>query len=146
VTPVAAVNRVPVIFTIVPPAIGPLLVPRALTTLHVGRPDRPVGTVVVVVRPLVVVVVGTVVVAVEAVVGGDEVVVVPEEVVVVVGEAVGGPPVGGDVTGGPVDGRAKANPSAADVAEVPPSVITVRSTIPLPAGDVALIEVAEVTL
>ena len=35
------------------------------------------------------------------------------------------------------------NWSAADVAEVPPAVVTLISTVPVPAGDVAVIEVAE---
>ena len=37
------------------------------------------------------------------------------------------------------------NWSAADVAEVPPGVVTVTSTVPAPAGEVAVIEVAELT-
>ena len=40
----------------------------------------------------------------------------------------------------------KANRSAADVAEVPPAVVTVTSTVPLPVGDVAVIEVAELMM
>jgi hypothetical protein len=32
------------------------------------------------------------------------------------------------------------------VAEVPPGVVTVTSTVPAPAGDVAVIEVAELTV
>ena len=35
------------------------------------------------------------------------------------------------------------NSSAGEVAEVPPAVVTVTSTVPLPAGEVAVIEVAE---
>ena len=35
------------------------------------------------------------------------------------------------------------NSSAGEVAEVPPGVVTVTSTVPLPAGEVAVIEVAE---
>ena len=38
------------------------------------------------------------------------------------------------------------NWSAADVAEVPAPVVTVTSTVPAPAGDVATIEVAELTV
>ena len=38
------------------------------------------------------------------------------------------------------------NWSAADVADVPPAVVTVTSTVPLPAGDVAVIDVAELTV
>jgi hypothetical protein len=38
------------------------------------------------------------------------------------------------------------NWSAADVADVPPAVVTVTSTVPVPAGDVAVIEVAELTV
>jgi hypothetical protein len=38
------------------------------------------------------------------------------------------------------------NRSAADVADVPPGVVTVISTVPLPAGDVAVIDVAELTV
>ena len=36
--------------------------------------------------------------------------------------------------------------SADEVAEVPPGVVTVTSTVPLPAGEVAVIEVAESTV
>ena len=36
--------------------------------------------------------------------------------------------------------------SAAEIAEVPPVVVTVTSTVPTPAGDVAVIEVAELTV
>jgi hypothetical protein len=32
------------------------------------------------------------------------------------------------------------------VADVPPAVVTVTSTVPVPAGDVAVIEVAELTV
>ncbi len=38
------------------------------------------------------------------------------------------------------------NWSAAEVAEVPPTVVTVRSTVPVPAGAVAVREVAETTV
>ena len=38
------------------------------------------------------------------------------------------------------------NWSADEVAEVPPVVVTVTSTVPLPAGEVAVIEVAESTV
>ena len=38
------------------------------------------------------------------------------------------------------------NWSAADVAEVPPAVVTLTSTVPVPAGDVAVIWVAELTV
>ena len=38
------------------------------------------------------------------------------------------------------------NWSAADVAEVPPAVVTRTSTVPVPAGEVAVIEVAELTV
>ena len=38
------------------------------------------------------------------------------------------------------------NWSAAEVAEVPPVVVTVTSTVPVPAGDVAVIEVDETTV
>ena len=38
------------------------------------------------------------------------------------------------------------NWSAAEVAEVPPVVVTLMSTVPVPAGDVAVIEVAELTV
>ena len=38
------------------------------------------------------------------------------------------------------------NWSAAEVAEVPPGVVTVTSTVPAPAGEVAVIEVAELTV
>ena len=38
------------------------------------------------------------------------------------------------------------NWSAADVAEVPPAVVTVTSTVPVPAGEVAVIWVAELTV
>ena len=38
------------------------------------------------------------------------------------------------------------NWSAADVAEVPPTVVTLMSTVPVPAGDVAVICVAELTV
>ena len=38
------------------------------------------------------------------------------------------------------------NWSAGEVAEVPPGVVTVTSTVPLPAGEVAVIEVAESTV
>jgi hypothetical protein len=38
------------------------------------------------------------------------------------------------------------NWSAAEVAEVPPPVVTVTSTVPVPAGAVAVIEVAELTV
>jgi hypothetical protein len=38
------------------------------------------------------------------------------------------------------------NWSAADVADVPPAVVTVTSTVPVPAGEVAVIEVAELTV
>ncbi|PIT03973.1 hypothetical protein TSA1_26775 [Bradyrhizobium nitroreducens] len=38
------------------------------------------------------------------------------------------------------------NWSAAEVADVPPAVVTVISTVPVPAGDVAVIEVAELTV
>ena len=36
--------------------------------------------------------------------------------------------------------------SAADVADVPPVVVTLTSTVPVPAGDVAVIWVAELTV
>ncbi|MHC2619285.1 hypothetical protein ACVIW2_001317 [Bradyrhizobium huanghuaihaiense] len=38
------------------------------------------------------------------------------------------------------------NWSAAEVAEVPPAVVTLTSTVPLPAGEVAVIWVAELTV
>jgi hypothetical protein len=38
------------------------------------------------------------------------------------------------------------NWSAAEVAEVPPAVVTLTSTVPVPAGEVAVIEVAELTV
>ncbi len=38
------------------------------------------------------------------------------------------------------------NWSAADVAEVPPVVVTLTSTVLVPAGEVAVIEVAELTV
>ena len=38
------------------------------------------------------------------------------------------------------------NWSPADVVEVPPDVVTLTSTVPVPAGDVAVIDVAETTL
>jgi hypothetical protein len=38
------------------------------------------------------------------------------------------------------------NWSAADVAEVPPVVVTLISTVPVPAGDVAVIDVEELTV
>jgi hypothetical protein len=38
------------------------------------------------------------------------------------------------------------NWSAADVAEVPPAVVTLTSTVPVPAGEVAVIEVPEMTV
>ena len=38
------------------------------------------------------------------------------------------------------------NWSAADVADVPPAVVTFTSTVPVPAGDVAVIDVAETTV
>jgi hypothetical protein len=38
------------------------------------------------------------------------------------------------------------NRSAAAVADVPPTVVTVTSTVPVPAGDVAVIWVAELTV
>ena len=38
------------------------------------------------------------------------------------------------------------NWSAADVADVPPAVVTLTSTVPVPAGDVAVIWVAELTV
>jgi len=38
------------------------------------------------------------------------------------------------------------NWSAADVAEVPPVVVTLISTVPVPAGEVAVIWVAELTV
>jgi hypothetical protein len=38
------------------------------------------------------------------------------------------------------------NWSAASVAEVPPGVVTLTSTVPVPAGDVAVICVAEMTV
>ncbi|MGY4359591.1 hypothetical protein ACVW0J_006084 [Bradyrhizobium sp. i1.7.7] len=38
------------------------------------------------------------------------------------------------------------NWSAADVADVPPAVVTRTSTVPVPAGDVAAIWVAELTV
>jgi len=38
------------------------------------------------------------------------------------------------------------NWSAADVAEVPAAVVTMTSTVPVPAGDVAVIDVAELTV
>jgi len=38
------------------------------------------------------------------------------------------------------------NRSAAEVAEVPPVVVTLMSTTPVPAGDVAVIDVAELTV
>jgi hypothetical protein len=40
----------------------------------------------------------------------------------------------------------KVNRSAADVPEVPPAAVTVISTVPAPAGDVAVIDVAELTV
>ena len=38
------------------------------------------------------------------------------------------------------------NWSAVDVADVPPTVVTVTSTVPVPAGDVTVSEVAELTV
>ena len=38
------------------------------------------------------------------------------------------------------------NWSAADVADVPPAVVTLTSTVPVPAGEVAVIWVAELTV
>ena len=38
------------------------------------------------------------------------------------------------------------NWSAADVADVPPRLVTATSTVPVPAGDVAVIDVAELTV
>ena len=38
------------------------------------------------------------------------------------------------------------NWSAAEAAEVPPTVVTLTSTVPVPAGAVAVIEVAELTV
>ena len=38
------------------------------------------------------------------------------------------------------------NWSAADVVDVPPVVVTLTSTVPAPAGDIAVIEVAELTV
>ena len=38
------------------------------------------------------------------------------------------------------------NRSAADVADVPPAVVTLMSTVPVPAGEVAVIWVAELTV
>ena len=38
------------------------------------------------------------------------------------------------------------NWSAAEVADVPPAVVTLTSTVPVPAGEVAVIEVAELTV
>ena len=38
------------------------------------------------------------------------------------------------------------NWSAAEVAEVPPAAVTRTSTVPAPAGDVAVIDVAELTV
>ena len=38
------------------------------------------------------------------------------------------------------------NWSAAEVADVPPVVVTVTSTVPVPAGEVAVIDVAEFTV
>jgi hypothetical protein len=38
------------------------------------------------------------------------------------------------------------NWSAADVADVPPVAVTVMSTVPAPTGDVAVIEVAELSV
>ena len=38
------------------------------------------------------------------------------------------------------------NWSAAEIADVPPAVVTRTSTVPVPAGDVAVIEVAELTV
>ena len=40
----------------------------------------------------------------------------------------------------------KVNWSAGDVADVPPVVVTVTSTVPVPAGDVAVIDVGEATV
>jgi hypothetical protein len=54
----------------------------------------------------------------------------------------GGPPTGFNAVtvGGP-----KAKWSFSVVAEVPPAVLTVRSTVPVPAGETAVIEVLELT-
>ena len=38
------------------------------------------------------------------------------------------------------------NLSAAEFGDVPPAVVTVTSTVPLPAGEVAVIDVAELTV
>ena len=38
------------------------------------------------------------------------------------------------------------NWSAAEVGDVPPTVVTLTSTVPVPAGEVALIDVAEFTV
>ena len=38
------------------------------------------------------------------------------------------------------------NWSAADVADVPPVVVTLMSTVPVPGGEVAVIDVAELTV
>ena len=38
------------------------------------------------------------------------------------------------------------NWSAGDVADVPPAVVTVTSTVPVPTGDVAVMDVAETTV
>ena len=45
-----------------------------------------------------------------------------------------------------VGGPTKVNWSAAEVADVPPAVVTLTSTVPVPAGEVAVIEVAELTV
>jgi hypothetical protein len=49
-----------------------------------------------------------------------------------------------DVTAG--TGKIKVNWSDGPLGLVPPTVVTVMSTIPVPAGEVALIEVAELTV
>lgn len=55
-----------------------------------------------------------------------------------------GPALGAtEVTAG---AAAYVNRSAADVAVVPPGVVTVTSTVPVPAGEVAVMEVAELTV
>ena len=38
------------------------------------------------------------------------------------------------------------NWSAAEIADVPPGLVTVMSTVPLPAGEVAVIDVGELTV
>jgi hypothetical protein len=158
-TAVAPVKPVPVMVTVVPPASGPAIgvtaltvgtevylnwsaaetaeVPPAVVTVTSTVPD-PAGAVAVIDVSEPTVYVAVVVPNLTAVAP-----VKPDPVIDTLVPPPSGPLVGAmEVTVGP---EVYVKPSATDVAEVPFGVVTVTSTLPLPAGETAVIDVSEPT-